>query len=114
MDLTRIIRISSLSRLQGPAPAPSQMKDIQQAEYQVFPTAALISPLYIIDSETNMNFEVFCTRKLITSMLTEELKSFQKSDQKLTINITPQILDVCMQNTLYTAGSRHMNFELFT
>ena len=31
MDLTRITRISSISRLQGPIPAPSQMKNIQQA-----------------------------------------------------------------------------------
>ena len=33
MDLTRITRISSLSRLQGPVPAPSWMNDIQQAEF---------------------------------------------------------------------------------
>ena len=32
-DLTRIMQILSLSRLQGPVPAPSQMKDIQQAEF---------------------------------------------------------------------------------
>ena len=33
IDLTRIMQISSLSRLQGPFPAPSQMKNIQQAEF---------------------------------------------------------------------------------
>ena len=33
MDLTRITQISNLSRLQGPAPAPSRMKNIQQAEF---------------------------------------------------------------------------------
>ena len=32
MDLTRITQILSLSRLQGPFPAPSRMKNIQQAE----------------------------------------------------------------------------------
>ena len=31
IDLTRITQISSISRLQGPIPAPSQMKNIQQA-----------------------------------------------------------------------------------
>ena len=31
--LTRIMQTSSLSRLQGPLPAPSRMKDIQQAEF---------------------------------------------------------------------------------
>ena len=33
IDLTRIMQILSLSRLQGPIPAPSQMKNIQQAEF---------------------------------------------------------------------------------
>ena len=33
MDLTRIMQILSLSRLQGPFPAPSRMKNIQQAEF---------------------------------------------------------------------------------
>ena len=33
MDLTRITRILSNSRLQGPIPAPSQTKNIQQAEF---------------------------------------------------------------------------------
>ena len=42
MDLTRIMRISSLSRLQGPAPAPSQTKNTQQTEFQAIPTVTLI------------------------------------------------------------------------
>ena len=42
MALTRIMQTLSLSRLQGPLPAPSQMKDIQQAEFQAIPTVALI------------------------------------------------------------------------
>ena len=33
IDLTRIMQISSISRLQGPIPAPSQTKNIQQAEF---------------------------------------------------------------------------------
>ena len=40
MDLTRITQISSISRLQGPIPAPSQMKNIQQAEFQATPEIA--------------------------------------------------------------------------
>ena len=44
MDLTRKMQISSLSRLQGPVPAPSWTKDIQQAEFRVIPTVALIRP----------------------------------------------------------------------
>ena len=40
MDLTRITRISSLSRLQGPSPAPSRTKNIQQAEFPVTPAIA--------------------------------------------------------------------------
>ena len=42
MDLTRITQILSLSRLQGPFPAPSQTKNIQQAEFRVTPTIAPI------------------------------------------------------------------------
>ena len=33
MDLTRIRQISSISRLQGPIPAPSRTKNIQQEEF---------------------------------------------------------------------------------
>ena len=33
IDLTRIKQISSISKLQGPIPAPSQTKNIQQAEF---------------------------------------------------------------------------------
>ena len=40
MDLTRITRILSISRLQGPIPAPSRMKNIQQAEFRVTPAIA--------------------------------------------------------------------------
>ena len=40
IDLTRIMQISSISRLQGPIPAPSQMKNIQQAEFR----ATLVIP----------------------------------------------------------------------
>ena len=37
MDLTKITRILSISRLQGPIPAPSQTKNIQQAEFRAAP-----------------------------------------------------------------------------
>ena len=40
MDLTRIMQISSISRLQGPIPAPSRMKNIQQAEFRATPAIA--------------------------------------------------------------------------
>ena len=40
MDLTRITQISSLSRLQGPFPAPSWTKNIQQAEFRATPAIA--------------------------------------------------------------------------
>ena len=40
IDLPRITRISSISRLQGPIPAPSQMKNIQQAEFRATPAIA--------------------------------------------------------------------------
>ena len=40
IDLTRIMQILSISRLQGPIPAPSQMKNIQQAEFRATPAIA--------------------------------------------------------------------------
>ena len=40
MDLTRIMQILSLSRLQGPFPAPSRTKNIQQAEFRATPAIA--------------------------------------------------------------------------
>ena len=44
IDLTRITQILSLCRLQGPFPAPSWMKNIQQAEFQATPTIAPSCP----------------------------------------------------------------------
>ena len=61
MDLTRIMRISCLSRLQGPFPAPSWTKNIQQAEFQVTPTIAPSCPFR--HNKIILNFEVFGTRK---------------------------------------------------
>ena len=40
IDLSRITQILSISRLQGPIPAPSQMKNIQQAEFRATPAIA--------------------------------------------------------------------------
>ena len=40
MDLTRITQILSISRLQGPIPAPSQTKHIQQSEFRATPAIA--------------------------------------------------------------------------
>ena len=37
IDLTKIMRILSISRLQGPIPAPSRTKNIQQAEFRTTP-----------------------------------------------------------------------------
>ena len=40
IDWIKIMQISSISRLQGPIPAPSQMKNIQQAEFRATPVIA--------------------------------------------------------------------------
>ena len=40
IDLTKIMQISSISRLQEPIPAPSQTKNIQQAEFRATPAIA--------------------------------------------------------------------------
>ena len=40
IDFTSITQILSISRLQGPIPAPSQTKNIQRAEFQATPAIA--------------------------------------------------------------------------
>ena len=40
IDWTTITQILSISRLQGPIPAPSQTKNIQQAKFQATPAIA--------------------------------------------------------------------------
>ena len=61
MDLTRITQISSLSRLQGPFPAPSRVKNIQQAEFQATPAIAPSCPFR--HNKIIPNFEAFGTRQ---------------------------------------------------
>ena len=57
MDLTRIMQISSLSRLQGPFPAPSRMKNIQKTEFRAIPKLHPSDPSY--HNEIISNFKVF-------------------------------------------------------
>ena len=96
MDLTRITQILSPFRLQGPFPAPSWMKNIQQAEFQVIPTIVLIRPLYIVHNETTLNFEVFSTRKADIQCADGGIKIFSPKFGPQLMNLS--ILDVRMQN----------------
>ena len=52
VDLTKIAQILCISRLQGPIPAPSQMKDLQLIEFR--PTRAIAHSL---------TFDPFAIRK---------------------------------------------------
>ena len=94
MDLTRIMQTLSLSRLQGPFPAPSRTKNIQQAELQAIPTIAPI--LYIDHNETISNFEVFGHRKADIQYADRGIKVISPKFGPNLINLS--ILDVCMQN----------------
>ena len=47
------------SGFQGPVTAPSQMQDIQQAEFQAVQTLALNETLHIVETQYTMNFEQF-------------------------------------------------------
>ena len=96
MDLTRITQILSLSRLQGPFPAPSRMKNIQQAEFQVIPRLHSSDLLYIVHSENNMNFEVFRTREADIQCAEGGIKIISLKFRPQLINLS--ILDVRMQN----------------
>ena len=86
----------SLSRLQGPFPAPSRTKNIQQAEFHVIPTIALTDLLYIVHNETNMNFEVFGTRKADIQCADGGIKIFSPKFGPQLMNLL--ILDIHMQN----------------
>ena len=95
MDLTRITWISSLSRLQGPFPAPSWMKNIQQAEFRVTPTIAPSCPFR--HNKIIPNFELFGTRKADIQCQNGGIKIVSPKFEPKLINLS--ILDVCMQNT---------------
>ena len=96
MDLTRIMQISSLSRLQGPFPAPSQMKNIQQAEFLAIPQLHPSDPLDIDHNETVLNFKVFSTRKADIQYADGGIKVVSPKFGPKLINLS--ILDVHMQN----------------
>ena len=55
------------SWFQGPVTAPSQMKDIQQAEFQAVRTLALNEPLYIVETQYTTNFKQFQLQNSVSS-----------------------------------------------
>ena len=95
MDLTRITRISSISRLQGPFPAPSWTKNIQQAEFRATPAIAPSCPFR--HNKIIPNFEVFSTRKADIQCQNGGMKIISPKFKPKLINLS--ILDVHMQNT---------------
>ena len=109
MDLTRITQISSISRLQGPIPAPSQTKNIQQAEFRVTPAIAPSCPFR--HNKIIPNFDVFGTRKADIQCQNRGIKVVSPKFKPKLINLS--ILDACMQDTdtLQTADSRPTNFK---
>ena len=97
MDLTRITQISSLSTLQGPFPAPSWTKNIQQQNFEQFRQLHSSDLLYIVHNETNTNFKVFGTRKADIQCADRGIKIFSLKFGPQLINLS--ILDLRMQNT---------------
>ena len=95
MDLTRIMRIPSLSRLQGPIPAPSRMKNIQQAEFRATPAIAPSCPFR--HNKIIPNFEVFGTRKADTQCQNGGIKMVSLKFKPKLIHFS--ILNVRMQDT---------------
>ena len=96
MDLTRIMQISSLSRLQGPFPAPSWMKNISRQKFEQFQQLHSSDPLYIDHNETIPNFEVFSTRKADIQCADGGMKVVPPKFGPKLINLS--ILDVRRQN----------------
>ena len=104
MDLTRITRISSIFRLQGPIPAPSQTKNIQQAEFRATPAIAHSLPFK--HNKIILSFEVFSTRKAGTQCQNRGIKIISPKFEPKLIHFS--ILDIRMQHTdtLQTADPR--------
>ena len=106
IDLTRITRILSLSRLQGPFAAPSRMKNIQKTEFQAFPKLHPSDPLY--HNEIILNFEVFGTRKADIQCADKEIKVVSEIWTKINKSFNFRRM---YAKYLYIAGNRPMNFE---
>ena len=94
----------SISRLEGPIPAPSQMKNIQQAEFRA--TSAIAHSQPFKHNKIIPNFEVFGTRKADTQCQNGGIKIVNPKFQPKLIHFS--ILDVRMQDTdmLQTADPR--------
>ena len=91
----------SLSRLQGPFPAPSCTKNIQKAEFLAIPKLHPSDPLY--HNEIISNFEVFGPRKADTQCADEGIKIVSLKFRPKLMNLS--ILDVHMQST-YTLQAK--------
>ena len=111
MDLTRITQILSLSRLHGPFPAPSWTKNISRQNFERFQQLHSSDPLYIVHNETNMNFEVFGTRKADIQCADGGIKVISPKFRPKLINLS--ILDVRMQNayTLQATDPRILSYS---
>ena len=96
MDLTRITQILSLSRLQGPFPAPSRMKMFSKQNFECFQQLHPSDPLDIDHNETISNFEVFSPRKADIQHADGGIKVISLKFRPNLINLS--ILDVRMQN----------------
>ena len=69
-DLTKIARISSIFRLQGPIPAPSQMKNIQPAEIRLTPAITHgCSFCYIVGLGLNCKFIDLLFKRLVITFI---------------------------------------------
>ena len=75
-DLSRKAQISSISRIQGPVTAPSQMKENQKSEFRVIRTLHLTELLYIVEKhKKSRNYEHFQFENPKSSTLQDESKS---------------------------------------
>ena len=97
-DLSGIMQILCISRIQGPSAAPLRMKDIQEIEFQAFHSLLhLPEPLYIVEPSKIMNFKLFKLKNRVSRTQNLELKfNVQNSDICMQLILKLSILDACM------------------
>ena len=111
-DFPRKAQSLSISGIQGPVTAPSQMKENQKSEFQVIHTLHLTEPLYIVEKhKESRNFEHFQLEYPKSSTLQDESKTHTPKFEKFRqINVAYYILDACMHwiHTCVTQNTQNL------
>ena len=107
-NFLRKAQTSSISRIQGPVTAPSQMEENQNSEFRVICILHLTKPLYIVEKHKKSRyFKHFQLKNLKSSTPQDESKTYTLNFEKFRqINTALYILDACM-HWIHTCVTRN-------